>query len=189
MCFWAILGAIICITTTRNKWQMVVGRIVSYVYIGMELALVPVTQSELVPAPVRGATVGTYQSALLIGQLIASLVCRGTGNIDDDRSWRIPLGILFIIPTIMLCAVWYIPESPRWLLQKDRPEEAIANLRLLRQGKFTEEEIQQEYREFQGTLNATAKRGRFIELFQGSMYHQERLRCLLSVAFRGYLVF
>ncbi|CAN9117288.1 unnamed protein product [Alternaria alternata] len=168
MCFWAILGAIICITTTTNKWQMVVGRIVSYVYIGMELALVPVTQSELVPAPVRGATVGTYQSALLIGQLIASLICRGTGNIDDDRSWRIPLGILFIIPTIMLCAVWYIPESPRWLLQKDRPEEAIANLRLLRQGKFTEEEIQQEYREFQGTLNATAKKGRFIELFQGT---------------------
>lgn len=168
MCFWAILGTIVCITSTTNKWQMVAGRILAYVYIGMELALVPVTQSELVPAAVRGATVGTYQSALLCGQLIASVICRGTGDINDDRSWRIPLGLLFIIPSIMLCAVWYIPESPRWLLQKDRPEEALANLRLLRQGKFTEEQILEEYKEFQSTLNVTVEKGKFAELFQGS---------------------
>ncbi|KAH7385377.1 general substrate transporter [Phaeosphaeria sp. MPI-PUGE-AT-0046c] len=51
MCIYAIIGTLICITTRTNKWQMVVGRIVAYVYIGMELALVPVTQTELVPAP------------------------------------------------------------------------------------------------------------------------------------------
>ena len=168
MCFWAILGAIICITSTTNKWQMVLGRIISYVYIGMELALVPVTQSELVPAAVRGATVGTYQSALLVGQLIAALMCRGTGELTDDKSWRIPLGMLFIIPTIMLCTIWYIPESPRWLLQKDRPEEAMRNLTLLRKGKFSEEQILQEYQEFQSTLNVTTEKGSFTELFQGS---------------------
>lgn len=168
MCFWAILGTIICITSTTNKWQMVVGRIIAYVYIGMELALVPVTQSELVPAAVRGATVGTYQSSLLAGHLIASLICRGTGDMRDDRSWRIPLGLLFVIPTIMLCAVWYIPESPRWLLQKGRPEEAMANLRLLRQGKFTDEQILEEYREFQSTLDITVEKGAFVELFQKS---------------------
>jgi MFS family permease len=168
-----------------NKWQMVVARIVSYVYIGMELALVPVTQSELIPAPVRGATVGTYHSALLIGQLIASLICRSTGDINDGSYWRIPLGILFIIPAIMLCTVWYIPESPRWLLQTDSPEEAIKNLRLWRQGKFTEEEIQQEYRGFQSTLNMTVEKGRFIELFQGIKCYQKAVRRLCGVMFAG----
>jgi len=147
---------------------MIAGRILAYVYIGMELALVPVTQSELVPAPVRGAVVGTYQSALLVGQLLGSLICRGTGELAGDKSWRIPLGLLFIIPVTMLCSVWYIPESPRWLLMKDRPEQAMENLRLLRQGKFTEEQIQQEFREFQSTLNATVKKGKFSEMFQGS---------------------
>jgi SP family sugar:H+ symporter-like MFS transporter len=168
MCFYAILGTIVCITSTTNKWQMIAGRIIAYVYIGMELALVPVTQTELVPASVRGATVGTYQSALLLGQLLGAVICRGTAEMADDRSWRVPLGLLFVIPTFMLCAVWYIPESPRWLLQKGRNDEALNNLRLLRQGKFTEEQIMQEYIECQSTLSATVDKGNFMEMFQSS---------------------
>ena len=167
MCLYAIAGTIVCITSKHNKWQMVVGRIIAYVYIGMELALVPVTQSELVPAAVRGATVGTYQSSLLFGSLIGSLICRGTGQLTGDEAWRIPLGMLFIIPTVMLCTVWYIPESPRWLLQKGRCEEAMVNLRLLREGKYSEEDILAEFQEFQSTLNATVKKGRMVELFNG----------------------
>lgn len=180
MCFYAILGTLVCITSTTNKWQMVAGRIIANVYIGMELALVPVTQAELVPAPVRGATIGTYQTGLLIGQLTASLICRGTGQLTGDKSWRIPFGIMFVIPTTMLCSVWYIPESPRWLLMKDRPEQAMINLRLLRQGKFTEDEIQQEFREFQSTLNLTVDKGSFMELFQGSELSQVRLQVYRS---------
>lgn len=65
MCFWAIIGAIILITA-HHPTQMIVGRTVAYIYIGMELALVPVLQSELVPAEVRGFVVGTYQSGLLV---------------------------------------------------------------------------------------------------------------------------
>ncbi|KAH7072591.1 hypothetical protein FB567DRAFT_612162 [Paraphoma chrysanthemicola] len=168
MCFWAILGTIVCITTETNKWQMVAGRMIAYVYIGMELALVPVTQSELVPAAVRGAVVGTYQSSLLFGSLIGSVICRGTGDLAGAMSWRVPMGMLFVIPSVMLCSVWYIPESPRWLLMKNRPEDAMENLRLLRQGRFTDEQIQQEFREFQSTLNATVKKGTFSEMFQGT---------------------
>lgn len=62
---WAIVAAIILVTS-QHREQMLAGRIIAYVYIGMELALVPVLQSELVPARVRGFVVGTYQSALLV---------------------------------------------------------------------------------------------------------------------------
>lgn len=65
MCFWAILAAVVLVTA-RHGTQMIVGRTLAYVYIGMELALVPVTQSELVPAEVRGLVVGTYQSGLMV---------------------------------------------------------------------------------------------------------------------------
>lgn len=66
---------------------MVVGRTVAYVYIGMELALVPVLQSELVPAEVRGLVVGTYQSGLLVS--IVTLYARFTANLSSsvNFSW------------------------------------------------------------------------------------------------------
>lgn len=65
MCCWAMVGAIILVTS-QLKEQMLAGQIVTYAYIGMELALVPVLQSELTPAPVRGFVVGTYQLGLLV---------------------------------------------------------------------------------------------------------------------------
>ncbi|KAL1611992.1 hypothetical protein SLS60_000215 [Paraconiothyrium brasiliense] len=167
MCVWAEVGGIVLITS-QNRWQMVVGRVIAYVYIGMELALVPVLQSELTPAPARGFIVGTYQSSLLLGQLIGALVIRGTSTLSGEKAFRIPLGLLFVIPTLLFCGIWYVPESPRWLLAKGREDEAMHSLRLLRQGKFTDEEIEAEFHEFRSTLNITVEKGRFLELFQGT---------------------
>ena len=69
MCGWAIAAAIILVTA-QNRNQVLAGRIIGYVYIGMELAIVPIFQSEIAPAHVRGFVVGTYQSGLLVSQCI-----------------------------------------------------------------------------------------------------------------------
>ncbi|RYP48055.1 hypothetical protein DL768_005977 [Monosporascus sp. mg162] len=167
MCAWAIVGAIILLTS-HTKQQMLAGRIVAYIYIGMELALVPVLQSELTPAPVRGLVVGTYQSGLLLGQLIQSLVCRATSALEGDRSWRIPLGLFFIIPTIIACGVWFMDESPRWLLIKGREEEARASLQALRQGKFSQAQIDAELEEQKASLAMDAEKGNLKEIFFGT---------------------
>ncbi len=65
MCIWALVAASILVSS-ETKAQILAGRIIAYVYIGMELSLVPVLQSELVPAQVRGFVVSTYQSGLLV---------------------------------------------------------------------------------------------------------------------------
>ena len=65
MCIWALISSILLVTA-QHKEQILVGRIIAYVYIGNELAIVPVLQSELTPAPIRGFVVGTYQSGLLV---------------------------------------------------------------------------------------------------------------------------
>lgn len=63
MCVWALISAAVCVSA-RGRVQVVAGRMINYLYIGMELAVVPIIQSEMVPAPVRGFIVGTYQLGL-----------------------------------------------------------------------------------------------------------------------------
>ncbi|KAJ3542365.1 hypothetical protein NM208_g3256 [Fusarium decemcellulare] len=167
MCFWALLSAVLLITS-KTPTQAITGRTIAYVYIGMELALVPVLQSELVPAEARGFVVGTYQSGLLFGSLIMAIICRGTSEIKGHGSWQIPYGLFFVVPSILAVAVWWIPESPRWLLTRDRQEEALRSLRLLRQGAYTDEEIETEFNDIQKAINTTIKKGSFKDLFRGT---------------------
>jgi hypothetical protein len=46
----------------------------------------------------------------------------GGGN--DNWSWRIPTLLQGIGPVILAAGVWFVPESPRWLVNKGRTEEA-----------------------------------------------------------------
>lgn len=59
------------------------------------------------------------------GVAIASYVGMGFYFSDDIvTQWRAPMGIPLFAPIIVLCAVPFLPESPRYLLLKERPEEA-----------------------------------------------------------------
>lgn len=103
MSIWALCAATILVTSgvSHNKWQLLVGRVLNYVYIGMELTSVPVYQSEVVPGPVRGLAVGSYQFSLGIGGLLVNSICRGTSEIKDDRSWCAYLGGLCSVASLM----------------------------------------------------------------------------------------
>ncbi|KAM0277362.1 hypothetical protein ACHAQH_005879 [Verticillium albo-atrum] len=162
------LGTATIAVTSNTKEQIMAARILNYVYVGMELSVVPIFQSEIVPAPVRGFIVGTYQLSLVIGGLTINSICYGTSKIDDNRSWRIPLGLFYLVPSIVAVMIFFVPESPRWLLRKNRPEEAKDMLLRLRQGAFTEEEIDAEFRELCSALENEQEQGKFIEVFRGN---------------------
>lgn len=112
--------------------------------------------------------VGSYQLSLIVGGLVINCICFGTSGIQDNRAWRIPLGLFYVVPTIVLALIWFIPESPRWLLRQNRNEEALESLRKFRLGPYTEEEVQAEFSELKTSLENEVEQGKFIELFQGS---------------------
>ena len=59
MIFWAYVGATLLVTG-QVKEQMLAGRVITYVYQGMEIVSIPVMQAEICPAQIRGAIVSTY---------------------------------------------------------------------------------------------------------------------------------
>lgn len=121
----------------------------------------------IVPAQVRGLAVGTYQFSIILGGLIINSICRGTSKIEDDRAWRIPFGLFYIVPTIILSLIWFVPESPRWLLQQGCVEKSKASLRQLRQGCFTTEQINDEFHELQTVLDQEVGKGHWVDLVKG----------------------
>ncbi|KAM5349807.1 hypothetical protein ACJ41O_006312 [Fusarium nematophilum] len=71
MSIWAICAAAIIITS-KNRDHLLAGRVLNYIYIGMELAVVPIYQSEIVPARSRGFVVSTYQISVISPRWLAS---------------------------------------------------------------------------------------------------------------------
>jgi len=65
-----------------------------------------------------------FNVSYFIGQIVAAAICFGTNGISNDWSWRIP-SLLQICPSLLqVCFVMFLPESPRWLITKDRAQEA-----------------------------------------------------------------
>lgn len=60
-----------------------------------------------------------------LGNAMASYVGLGfffTSN--PTTQWRGPLGLALVFPALMLILVYFLPESPRWLLLNGRSDEA-----------------------------------------------------------------
>ncbi|EXJ60157.1 hypothetical protein A1O7_04309 [Cladophialophora yegresii CBS 114405] len=168
MSCWATLSAILLVTA-QKKEQVLVGRILNYVYLGQELVTVPVFQAEIAPPQIRGIIVGTFQLGTMVGAFIMACITYGTSKLDGEQSFRIPFGIFFIIPCIVAVGAWFMRESPRWLLLRHREAEAQESLRLYRKGKFTEEQIMEEYHEQVAMIAVlTQDKGTFKEMWQGT---------------------
>ena len=71
---------------------------------------------------------GFYNCGWFGGSIPAAAITYGTNYINNNSSWRIPLILQCFTCTIVIISVWFIPESPRWLLSNGREEEALAFL-------------------------------------------------------------
>lgn len=77
---------------------------------------------ECAPAPQRGSLLGMFNIMVGVGLLIGSIVDNYTATIMSPQAYRIPLGIFFIMPSLLALALPFMPETPRWLVSlRSRP--------------------------------------------------------------------
>ncbi|EXJ91450.1 hypothetical protein A1O1_04562 [Capronia coronata CBS 617.96] len=141
----ALLGMILQISI-HSYWGIMAGRTINSFSMGIEINNVPMYMSELSPPAIRGSLVNLFSWWEMIGVLIAKGICHNTMRTyaNSAWSWRTVLVFQMIVPVIMLCALWLVPESPRWLIQRNRHEEAEKALAYIRKGVATDEEVHEE---------------------------------------------
>ncbi|KAJ4152462.1 hypothetical protein NW754_004258 [Fusarium falciforme] len=73
-----------------------------------------------------GSSMGTFLGGrgLYLGSIVAAWVTYGTFKIPNSWSWRIPCILQAAPSLIQVACIYFVPESPRWLVAHDRPQEA-----------------------------------------------------------------
>ncbi|KAJ5817391.1 Major facilitator superfamily domain general substrate transporter [Penicillium robsamsonii] len=137
----AFLTCMIFITFFANSAAvLLVGQILCGLSWGVFATVGPAYASEVCPTVLRGYLTIYVNLCWAIGQLIASGVLYGLVGRTDQWGYRIPFALQWIWPVPLIAIAFFAPESPWWLVRKDRLDDAKRSIRRLG-GSKTEDQI------------------------------------------------
>jgi MFS transporter, SP family, arabinose:H+ symporter len=145
---------------------------------GLAILVAPMYISEIAPAAKRGSLVTFNQLAIVLGAFAANLsafiIAKYFGSNPECWRWMFASGC---VPTLLfLAGLFYIPDTPRWLLMQGYPEKARGVLTWVEGGHCADETIREINESFR------QEKGEFRELFRPGM------RIALVIAF-GLAIF
>ncbi|KFY36664.1 hypothetical protein V495_07693 [Pseudogymnoascus sp. VKM F-4514 (FW-929)] len=132
---WSIMvgSLIMCVGAILQAFaQHVAMYIIARMILGFGIVLCIIAGSALIGElghpKERSVLTSLFNSSYFIGSIVASAITLRTVDIKNDWSWRLP-SLLQICPSLIQIAfIYLLPESPRWLISKDRDDEAFAVL-------------------------------------------------------------
>lgn len=182
-CVIMIVGGIV--STVGTNWQAyLAGRLV--LGFGNSLAQIcsPILLTEIAHPQHRARFTAVYNCLWNLGALFCSLIAFGTQYVKSDWSWKV-VTLLQIAPSVIqLAFIWFIPESPRWLIDKDRSDEALHMLAYYHAaGDANNSTVQFEFREIKETmaLEKAADKGSSYIDFLKTKGNRWRLAILISL--------
>jgi sugar porter (SP) family MFS transporter len=127
--------------------MMLAGRFVAGVAVGGISVLVPLYQAEMAPKWIRGTLVCAYQLSITTGLLSSSIVNILTSKIQSPAAYQIPLGLQLVWAVVLALGMLVLPETPRYLVKRGRPEQAGLSLSRLRRLDLTHPALMDELQE------------------------------------------
>lgn len=160
-----LLAAAACVLAPSWEFLMVT-RFFLGIAVGGASVTVPVFLGELAPTEQRGGLVSRNELMIVTGELAAFAVNAIIGVVwhEDPNVWRYMLSVAVLPAIVLFIGMFRVPESPRWLLDHGREDDALAVLRQIRPPERAEAEIR-EVRELVA-LEREAREAKISDLFR-----------------------
>ncbi|KUJ06685.1 general substrate transporter [Mollisia scopiformis] len=151
--------------------MMIIGRIISGLGNALISTAVPLYQSEIAPAKKRGGLVVMNHIGMVTG--LAAAFWAGyayshwTSKLGNYEGWRESVALQFIPALIFIVGLPFLPETPRWLLEKGHTDAAYKSLTYLRAAENNPAAIEEEFTEIKDSIetNKLVKEVAWYELF------------------------
>ena len=151
-------------------------RVIAGVAVGAASMLAPIYIAEISPAKHRGKLVSLNLFAIFLGQSSAfysNYFLRGVGGANN---WRWMIAVMAVPSFLLFVFLFFVPESPRWLVEKQRVAKALATLARINGDSAARRELN----EIEESVRTETK-GRMGELFRGGMFGLLVIGILLAV--------
>jgi sugar porter (SP) family MFS transporter len=126
-------AAIMCVATAVQTASQSVGMFIGARFlIGFGLTFAagsaPMLVTEISYPVYRGPLTSTYNSLWYSGAIVAAWTTFGSFKIQNTWAWRLPSALQALPAVLQVALIWFVPESPRWLVSKGRNEQALKTL-------------------------------------------------------------
>ncbi|QHS73585.1 alpha-glucoside permease [Saccharomyces paradoxus] len=174
----------------KSLAMIAVGQILSAMPWGCFQSLAVTYASEVCPLALRYYMTSYSNICWLFGQIFASGIMKNSQeNLgDSDLGYKLPFALQWIWPAPLIVGIFFAPESPWWLVRKNKIAEAKKSLNRILSGTAAEKEIQVDItlKQIEMTIEKerllASKSGSFFNCFKGVDGRRTRLACLTWVA-------
>ncbi|GAA5817299.1 hypothetical protein MFLAVUS_010843 [Mucor flavus] len=183
---WTIMvGALIFIvggvlqTASNTIVQILMGRLIAGFGIGFLSTVLPVYTAELSRAHNRGRVTVLGMSVNMLGYTASAFIDYGFAHVESDWSFRGPLLLQVVFALILAVGTLALPESPRFLISKNKDKIALKNLADMHNKDEDHPDVCKEYDEIKSALDLEAKLGQPTWL---EMFTTYRKRSMIGIA-------
>lgn len=164
--------------------QFIIGRTITGVGNGINTSTIPTYQAECSRTSNRGLLICIEGGIIAFGSLIAYWIDYGASYGPPNLTWRFPIAFQIVFGLVICIGMIWLPESPRWLLSRDRPDEAYTALAALAGTHRDDEQVKLQAGVIVDSIRASGHTGGttpFSALFTGGKTQHFR-RMMLGVS-------
>ncbi|KAI9837497.1 MAG: hypothetical protein M1819_007146 [Sarea resinae] len=182
-----ILGVVIQISSVAGHVplaQFMVGRVITGVGNGINTSTIPTYQAECSHTSNRGLLICIEGGTVAFGSLIAYWIDFGSSYGPADLTWRFPIAFQIVFGLVIGIGMYWMPESPRWLMSREQYESAEISIAALRGKEINDHETQLQKTVIMDSIRASGSIGQktpYSALFTGGKTQHFR-RMLLGAS-------